>query len=70
MENISGGTGGNSDGDDFFATCSACNGSKKCTHCGGTDKVYKFQAGIGRVEQNCTFCSFGKCPTCNGTGKP
>ena len=70
MENFSVGTGGDSSDNDFFATCSACHGSKKCTHCGGDDKVSKFQAGIGWVEQNCTFCSGGRCPTCGGTGKP
>ncbi len=72
IENYTGysGTDGSSGIDDFFATCSACHGSKKCTHCGGDDKVSKFQAGIGWVEQNCTFCSGGRCPTCGGTGKP
>lgn len=54
---------------DFFEKCSACHGSKKCTHCGGDDKVKKFQAGLGWVEQNCTFCVSGKCPTCRGSGK-
>ncbi len=61
---------GSSADDDFWAVCSACNGSKKCSHCRGTDIKKKFQAGIGWVDQNCTFCSFGKCPFCNGTGKP
>lgn len=69
MEGFSGGTGGSSD-DDFWDECSACHGSGDCTHCGGDDKVSKFQAGIGWVELNCTFCSGGRCPTCGGTGKP
>jgi len=74
MENgadYSGSSGGSgSSDDDFFDTCSACHGSKDCTHCGGDDEVRKFQAGIGWVEQDCTFCSGGRCPTCGGTGKP
>ncbi len=57
------------DGNDFFKKCSACHGSGDCTHCGGDDEVKKFQAGLGWVEQNCTFCTRGKCRHCNGTGK-
>lgn len=55
--------------DDFWKKCSSCHGSGDCTHCGGDDKVKKFQAGLGWVELNCTFCTSGKCSYCNGTGK-
>ena len=53
---------------DFFEKCSACHGSGDCTHCGGDDEVKKFQAGLGWVEQNCTFCSGGRCRYCGGSG--
>ena len=56
-------------GDDFWEKCSACHGSGKCTHCGGDDEVRKFQAGLGWVEQNCTFCIGGRCRYCGGDGK-
>lgn len=60
----------NSDDDaDSWKKCSACHGSGNCTHCGGDDEVRKFQAGLGWVEQNCTFCTGGRCRYCNGTGK-
>ena len=58
---------GNS-GNDFFEKCSACHGSGRCTHCGGDDEVKKFQAGLGWVEQNCTFCTGGRCRSCGGSG--
>ena len=48
--------------------CSACNGSGKCSFCNGSDKTKRFQAGLGWVEQNCTFCSMGQCPYCHGRG--
>ena len=59
---------GNGD-NDFFEKCSACHGSGRCTHCGGDDEVKKFQAGLGWVEQNCTFCTGGRCRSCGGSGK-
>ena len=55
--------------DDFWEKCSSCHGSGKCTHCSGKGTVKKFQAGLGRVELDCTLCSRGKCRHCNGTGK-
>ncbi len=60
---------GESDENDFWKKCSACHGSGKCTHCGGDDEVKKFQSGLGWVEQDCTFCTEGRCRHCNGTGK-
>ena len=59
---------GSDAGNDFFEKCSACHGSGRCTHCGGDDKVKKFQAGLGWVEQNCTFCTGGRCRSCGGSG--
>lgn len=58
-----------SDDNDFFEKCSACHGGGDCTHCGGDDKVKKFQAGLGWVEQNCTFCTGGRCRHCGGNGR-
>ena len=55
--------------DDFFAKCSSCHGSGKCTHCGGDGEVKKFQAGLGWVELDCTLCNRGKCRHCGGDGK-
>ncbi len=49
--------------------CSACGGSGKCSHCNGTDQVKRLQAGTNTwVNQNCTYCSLGKCSFCNGRG--
>ncbi len=57
-----------SDTEQWREKCSACHGSGDCTHCGGDDTVKKFQAGIGYVSQDCTFCSGGRCRSCGGDG--
>lgn len=57
-----------SDSEQWREKCSACHGSGDCTHCGGDDTVKKFQAGIGYVSQDCTFCSGGRCRSCGGDG--
>ena len=54
--------------DEWREECSSCHGSGRCTHCNGSDRRDKFQAGVGWVEQNCTFCSGGRCASCGGDG--
>ena len=68
MEGFDGGSGGGSSGGGSNQ-CSACLGDGKCNICNGSDTVSRFQAGIGWVTQNCTACSMGQCPFCNGTGR-
>jgi len=47
--------------------CSGCNGSGKCTFCGGTGTRATTTAGL--ASEDITTVTYNeKCPYCNGTG--
>lgn len=48
--------------------CGVCNGSGKCTKCGGDG--YLYSSASGKENRNCTHCHThrGKCSSCGGDG--
>lgn len=49
--------------------CAICDGTGKCTYCGGDG--YLFSRASDKEDRNCTHCRNhdGKCTYCDGTGK-
>ena len=44
--------------------CFTCDGDGKCTRCNGYGYIWR-----NDIKSDCTRCSNGRCPTCNGSGK-
>ena len=64
----SGGSGSGSGSNKFVPSCVFCNGSGRCSRCGGDGYTYSFAMDNERL--NCYKCNAsGKCSFCHGSGK-
>ncbi len=70
----SSGSGGSSDSssnrerEPYRQDCLMCNGSGRCSKCGGSG--YLYSSASKKYDRNCTSCNAsGRCTYCNGSGK-
>jgi hypothetical protein len=57
------------EGSTIKETCHVCNGSKKCSRCGGTKRVKCSCRGFDRECNKCGGTGEALCDVCDGTGK-